>query len=341
MSTLRLYQWVIKEFDKYGRHCLWRKKDMEENSQPLIACELVCKPKDQGGLGVVDPTQNNCFLMKHLHKLYNKSNLPWVKLLWEIYYSSSLPPSRSRDISFWWRYCLKDLTTFKNLAQCSIGSGSSVLLWTDVWSIIPLNLQLPHLFSFVVDENASVLQVRTLEQLSSHFHLPLSNEAFAQFQTLQDLMVNLPVGNDSDSWEVFGSATNFKVSPAYKHIVGQHVVYPAINKLRKTSCHSKHRVFFWLLLQDRLNTRQLLQRKFFFLPDYSCTMCGSLQMESRNHLFFTCPFAIMCWQYISPRWTSPTGLGKSSLLMESLDSLTTAIGKPCSLDIIILGCWSI
>jgi hypothetical protein len=27
--------------------------------------------------------------------------------------------------------------------------------------------------------------------------------------------------------------------------------------------------------------------------------------------------------------------------MESLDSLTTAIGKPCSLDIIILGCWSI
>jgi hypothetical protein len=62
MSTLRLYQWVIKEFDKYGRHCLWRKKYMEENSQPLVACELVCKPKDQGGLGVVNPTQNNFFL---------------------------------------------------------------------------------------------------------------------------------------------------------------------------------------------------------------------------------------------------------------------------------------
>jgi mannosylglycoprotein endo-beta-mannosidase len=131
MSTLRLYQWVIKEFDKYRRHCLCRRKDLEEHGQPLAAWEMVCKPKDQGGLGVVNlSTQNNCLLMKHLHKFYNKANLPWVKLLWEVYYANALPPSRSRDISFWWRDCLKSLADFKNLAKCSIGTGSSVLLWT-------------------------------------------------------------------------------------------------------------------------------------------------------------------------------------------------------------------
>jgi hypothetical protein len=26
LSTLKVYWWVIKEFDKYRRHCLWRKK---------------------------------------------------------------------------------------------------------------------------------------------------------------------------------------------------------------------------------------------------------------------------------------------------------------------------
>jgi hypothetical protein len=91
-----------------------------------------------------------------------------------------------------------------------------VLLWIDTWSNIPLNLQFPHLYSFAVIENAYVLQIRTLEQLSSHFHLPLSNEAFAQFQILQDLLLNLSMDNDSDTWEVFGSVSNFKIFQAYK-----------------------------------------------------------------------------------------------------------------------------
>jgi hypothetical protein len=220
---------------------------------------MVCKPKDQGGLGVVNlSTQNNCLLMKHLHKFYNKANLPWVKLLWEVYYANALPPSRSRDISFWWRDCLKILSDFKGLTKCSIGTGSSVLLWIDSWINVPLNMQLPHLYSFTVNEVVSIHQAKSLEQLLALFHLPLSNEAFAQFQTLQDFMINLPDSSDSDSWEVFGSNTIFKVCKAYKHFVGQ---CPAIKKLWKTCYHSKHKVFFWLLLQDRLNTRQLLQRK--------------------------------------------------------------------------------
>jgi hypothetical protein len=52
----------------------------------------------------------------------------------------------------------------------------------------------------------------------------LSIEAFAQFQTLQDFLINLPDSSDPDSWEVFGSISNFKVSKAYKHFVGEHLV---------------------------------------------------------------------------------------------------------------------
>jgi hypothetical protein len=56
---------------------------MEDNIQPLAAWDLVCKPKDRGGLSVVNlTTKNNCQLMKHLHTFYNKANLAWVKLLY-------------------------------------------------------------------------------------------------------------------------------------------------------------------------------------------------------------------------------------------------------------------
>jgi hypothetical protein len=342
MSTLRLYQWVLKEFDKYRRHCLWRRKDLEEHGHPLAAWEMVCKPKDQGGLGVVNlSTQNRCLLMKHLHKFYNKANLPWVKLLWEVYYVNALPPAKSRDISFWWRDCLKSLADYKGLAKCSIGIGSSIMLWTDSWSDVSLNLQFSHLYSFTVNESISLHQMKSLEHLSDLFHLPLSNEEFAQFQVLQDVILNIPDSADPDSWEVFGNNTSFKVSKAYKHFVGQHLVCPIIKKLWKTCCQSKHKVFFWLLLQDRLNTRQLLQRKSFFLPDYSCAMCGSLQLESRTHLFFECPFALMCWQYICPGWLIPVDSRQQPYHEEIISSLLATIGQNFSLDIVILGCWSI
>jgi hypothetical protein len=41
----------------------------------------------------------------------------------------------------------------------------------------------------------------------------------------------------------------------------------------------------------RLNTKAMLQRKNFFMDDYSCIMCGTNGLETRNHLFFLCPFA--------------------------------------------------
>jgi hypothetical protein len=215
MSTLRLYQWVLKEFDKYRRHCLWRRKDLEEHGHPLAAWEMVCKPKDQGGLGVVNlSTQNRCLLMKHLHKFYNKANLPWVKLLWEVYYDNALPPAKSRDISFWWRDCLKSLSDYKGLAKCSIGTGSSIMLWTDSWSDVSLNLQFSHLYSFTVNESVSLHQAKSLEHMSDLFHLPLSNEAFAQFQVLQEVILNIPDSAEPDSWEVFGNSASFKVSKA-------------------------------------------------------------------------------------------------------------------------------
>jgi hypothetical protein len=50
---------------------------------------MVTKPKALGGLGVLNlRTQNEALLMKSLHKVFNKHNLPWIKLIWECYYSN-------------------------------------------------------------------------------------------------------------------------------------------------------------------------------------------------------------------------------------------------------------
>jgi hypothetical protein len=69
-------------------------------------------------------------------------------------------------------------------------------------------------------------------------------------------------------WLAFESATVFKVSAAYKLAIGDHIVCPTLKWIWKTCYQSKHKVFFWLLVMDRLKTRQLFERKDFFMADY-------------------------------------------------------------------------
>jgi len=41
---------------------------------------------------------NESLLLKHLHKFYNRANVPWVQLVWEKYYARDKLPIQT--ISF-------------------------------------------------------------------------------------------------------------------------------------------------------------------------------------------------------------------------------------------------
>jgi len=58
---------------------MWSNGDINKKGKCLAAWETACKPKNQGGLGIIDiSNQNNALLMKHLEKFYNKADIPWV-----------------------------------------------------------------------------------------------------------------------------------------------------------------------------------------------------------------------------------------------------------------------
>ena len=104
---------------------------------------------------------------------------------------------------------------------------------------------------------------------------------------------------------------------------------PAFKWLWKSSCQNKHKVFFWLLLKDRLSTRNLLRRKTMVLDSYECEFCNSGQEETLEHLFLRCPFATACWTLIHLHVLPQISIFKA------IDSFKEQLHAPSSLEIII------
>jgi hypothetical protein len=56
---------------------MWRDSDLNAKKAQLAAWTLATRPKKEGGLGILNvQTQNDALLMKNLHKIFNKKDLP-------------------------------------------------------------------------------------------------------------------------------------------------------------------------------------------------------------------------------------------------------------------------
>lgn len=162
---------------------------------------MVTKPKEYGSLGVLDlKTQNEALLLKHLHKFFNRANVPWVQLVWEKHNSNGKLPSHIKKCSFWWRDILNLVDKFKGLASVSVEDGASCLFWEDCWMGHPLKLSFPELFSFAKKPIITLKGASSIAPSSNLFSLPMSVEAFAQFQDLQEILQSFTPTDATDSW---------------------------------------------------------------------------------------------------------------------------------------------
>jgi hypothetical protein len=197
--SLKLHKGVIKQLDKYRKHCLWRGSDFNAKKPYKAAWSSVCLPKSEGGLGVINiSVHNDSLLLKFLSKFYNRADIPWVNLVWENYYQNGKLPGQQKKGSFWWKYIIKLINLFKGVAIPKVQEGSTILFWQDLWNGQILQQQSPELFSFALNPNATVKAVLNAPQLAQNFHLPLSWEAHQQFIELQGLISELqqPLGPD-------------------------------------------------------------------------------------------------------------------------------------------------
>lgn len=246
-STLKLHKgsFMIKQLDKYRKHCFWRGSDLSSKKPSKEVWLLVCLPKKQGGLGVINlTTHNDALLLKFLHKFFSKVDIPWVHLLWENHYGNNQLPGQKKKESFWWKDIIKLLDAYKGIASATVSDGTTVLFWKDLWNGQVPSQAFPELYSFAINKCITVNQATNALNFIQNFHLPLSIQAHQQYQMVCGLIQNLPHTGGNDQWSYLWGSNQFSASKAYKSIIGQRNVHPAFSWIWKSKCQMKHKVFF-------------------------------------------------------------------------------------------------
>jgi hypothetical protein len=270
--------------------------------------------KEKGVISIINLRNQNMVLLKQQDKFYNKKDIPWVKLIWNTYYSEGVVPHATKyKGSFWWSDILKLSEEFRGIAKCKIGDGTIVMFWSDVWNDNLLQHKFPRLYSYAKNKKISMAQFLTHNQVQDQFHLPMSVQVFQEYQQLQLIIQQLQISVETkDSWEYIwgGGGGHPSVASKFYHLPYKHMhpLKPFI-WIWDSKCSNKLKVFSWLLMLDKLNVRNILRRKKFKVEgnDYSCPLYANNHEETTFHHFFLCPFSLNCWHHLGINWDFSLG----------------------------------
>ena len=128
--------------------------------------------------------------------------------------------------------------------------------------------------------------------LHATFHLPLSPEAFDEVRGIQTIARLQPSTTSNDIWHYIWGKPDFKAADYYKFCFREMRAHPLFRLLWNSKCTMKIKDFGWLLLHDRLNTRNMLKRRHYNIgDDLNCLLCWQNIEEMVDHMIFTYPFS--------------------------------------------------
>lgn len=109
-------------------------------------------------------------------------------------------------------------------------------------------------------------------------HLPLPMQAHEEVRHLQQLVANVGSGNDleaKDTWSYVWGSKEFNARKYYKFYFKDVKAHKTYRSLWKSKVTMKIKIFRWLLLSHRLNTRNMLKRRHYNIrDDLDCLLCG-------------------------------------------------------------------
>lgn len=143
---------VRKRLDFYRSRFFWQSDETKRKYQ-LAKWDIICRPKDQGDLGIENlEVKNICLLSKWLYKLSVQTEATWAQILRSKYVQSKTLAQvtvRPTDSPFW-KGLMKVKAAFYNRTKFIVGNGNTTRFWEDTWlGETPLALQYPSLYCII------------------------------------------------------------------------------------------------------------------------------------------------------------------------------------------------
>ena len=317
-----------KCLDKIESMCcafLWSGSPTQTHKAKVSWADL-CYPKDEGGLGVRRLRDSSTvFALKLIWRLFTQHTSLWV--CWIKYYllrNSSFWDVRDTQKGSWmWRKLLKLRDMAYGFFKVEVKDGQSTSFWFDNWlgkgRLIDITgaagttyIGLPHraTVSDAVKQNAWAIR----GERSRHYH------------DLHEAIVAEPVpapqlGHDVVLWRVdndeyhdeFSSSKTWEKIRASKAKVGWSKVVWFVQGVPRFS------FITWLAIKNRLSTGDRM-RSWGMMQ--GCTLCGERD-ETRDHLFFACPYSFTVWHSLANRILGPHIDPDWQLTLDHLQTLRT------------------
>lgn len=292
-------------------------KESEESRKiPWVNWDLVCKPREEGGLGVkILHIFNLALLGKWRWRVLFEGRGLWFKGLKVRYGAGSVFREAGGQDSAWWRdlgrldgsNSPKEGWLSKGVVR-KLGNGRDILFWNEIWvGEEKLSITFKRLYNMTTTKDATIFDMSVWRDGSWNWKLHWRRDLFIWEQGLMESLLNIlhntQVQHDGcDSWVWLGDTSGiFSVHSAYRIITENASMVD--NRLYKALWNKdtplRVAAFSWKALLDRIPTASNLQKRgvnFTSLnPNYS--FCNSA-LDETAHTLLHCPLSYGMWMLI-------------------------------------------
>lgn len=299
----------------------------------LVKWATVCRPKNQGGLGILNSKlMNVALLTKWIWKLSQNASGLWVDLLKAKYFPNGNFFKATQRGSTFWNGIQAVKPAFALGAQFHVQNRKSKRLWLDSWlGSEPLWMEFQSLYELATDTDISVAGALGVTPPVIHFKRSLSPAEGISWAQLGNRFSSVPLSEAPDgvSWK-FSASGQFSVKSLYSKLT-QGPALDIARGLWKAGLPLKIKNFLWQMFRKRLPTSDNVAKR----QGLSNGTCGSA--VDANHVFFRCHLARFAWSTVreafGQSWNPSTG---ADLLISLRPTVARSAG--CSGDAQGLSC---
>lgn len=295
MHSMLIYSWpvsLIKEMECWMRNFIWS-GDISIRKLVTVSWANVCKPFAEGGLG-----------LRSLSKINEASDM---KLCWDMLHSDenwslvlrSRVLRKDRVIkhhisSSIWNGIKDKYSEILFNSSWLLGNGDNINFWLDHWCGTPLvsQLQIPENLHCSLNSKVSMFIV------NGQWVVPqILQTHYPQLQQIIN-QIDIPLVSKEDEFiwnHTVSGSLSLKDAFLHLSVAGQHLWWSKL--IWQVPIPPARSLMVWRLMHHKLPTDDKLMSRGCSLPSV-CNLCFKC-VESMDHLFFNCHFAISIWSWFS------------------------------------------